>query len=168
MAQNITLLGASYTDVPAVELPKTGGGTASFTDVTDTTAAAADVASGKYFYTSSGVRTEGSGSAGTWMTTSFTANGQSSMSFSTSGTAKAFVVCLTSGQTNTSLLSPGLTTGVVYTGGSTGTANVLTYSSNRIMPSTASCTPTITSSSVSINLSKNTVYNGTYSVHYLV
>ena len=64
MAQNITLLGASYSDVPAVTLPKTGGGTASFTDVTDTTAAASDVASGKYFYTSAGVRTQGTASGG--------------------------------------------------------------------------------------------------------
>ena len=64
MAQNITLLGASYPDVPAVELPKTGGGTATFTDVTDTTAAAADVASGKYFYTSAGTRTQGTASGG--------------------------------------------------------------------------------------------------------
>ena len=64
MAQNITLLGASYSAVPAVNLPKTGGGTASFTDVTDTTAAASDVASGKYFYTSAGVRTQGTASGG--------------------------------------------------------------------------------------------------------
>ena len=64
MAQNITLMGASYSAVPAVTLPKTGGGTASFTDVTDTTAAAADVASGKYFYTSAGVRTQGTNSGG--------------------------------------------------------------------------------------------------------
>lgn len=59
MAQNITLWGASYSDVPSVNLPKTGGGTASFTDVTDTTAAAADVATGKYFYTAAGVRAQG-------------------------------------------------------------------------------------------------------------
>ena len=32
MAQNITLMGASYSDVPAVTLPKTGGGTAEFFD----------------------------------------------------------------------------------------------------------------------------------------
>ena len=64
MAQNITLMGASYTAVPAVTLPKTGGGTASFTDVTDTTAAASDVASGKYFYTAAGVRTQGTSSGG--------------------------------------------------------------------------------------------------------
>lgn len=64
MAQNISLMGASYSAVPAVTLPKTGGGTASFTDVTDTTAAASDVASGKYFYTAAGVRTEGAASGG--------------------------------------------------------------------------------------------------------
>lgn len=64
MAQNITLMGATYSAVPAVTLPKSGGGTASFTDVTDTTAAAADVASGKYFYTAAGVRTQGTGSGG--------------------------------------------------------------------------------------------------------
>ena len=64
MAQNISLLGATYNDVPAVELPKSGGGTASFTDVTDTTAAASDVASGKYFYTAAGVKTAGTASGG--------------------------------------------------------------------------------------------------------
>lgn len=64
MAQNITLLGASYQAVPAVTLPKTGGGTATFTDVTDTTAAAADVAQGKYFYNENGVRTQGTSSGG--------------------------------------------------------------------------------------------------------
>lgn len=57
-------MGASYSAVPAVTLPKTGGGTATFTDVTDTTAAASDVASGKYFYTSAGVKTAGTGSGG--------------------------------------------------------------------------------------------------------
>ena len=64
MAQDIDLLGATYQDVPAVELPKTGGGTALFSDVSDTTAAAADVASGKYFYTASGVKTAGTNSGG--------------------------------------------------------------------------------------------------------
>ena len=65
MAQNITLLGASYSAVPAVKLPKTGGGTATFTDVSDTTAAAGDVASGKYFYAADGTRTQGTASGGT-------------------------------------------------------------------------------------------------------
>jgi len=64
MAQNVTVAGASYSDVPSLILPKTGGGTSSFFDVSDTTAAAADVASGKYFYTSAGVRTAGTASGG--------------------------------------------------------------------------------------------------------
>ena len=78
MSQNITIMGASYSDVPAVTLPKTGGGTASFTDVTDTTATAADVASGMYFYTAAGVRTAGTSSGGGSVKTAtgtFTGNG---------------------------------------------------------------------------------------------
>lgn len=59
MAQNITLLGASYSDVPGVDLPKTGGGTARFTDVTGTTATAADVASGETFYLANGNQATG-------------------------------------------------------------------------------------------------------------
>lgn len=69
MAQNITLLGANYPDVPSVNLPKTGGGTASFVDVTDTTADASDVASGKYFYASDGTKTLGTASGGGGQTT---------------------------------------------------------------------------------------------------
>lgn len=61
---NVTLWGASYSDVPSISVPKTGGGTASFTDVTDTTATASDVATGKYFYTAAGVKTEGTASGG--------------------------------------------------------------------------------------------------------
>ena len=64
MAQNISLMNSSYSNVPAVTLPKTGGGTATFTDVTDTTATASDVSSSKYFYTAQGVRTQGTNSGG--------------------------------------------------------------------------------------------------------
>jgi len=64
MAQNITLLGASYSAVPAVELPKTGGGTARFDDVTVTTATAEDVAQGKVFVASDGSITTGTASGG--------------------------------------------------------------------------------------------------------
>lgn len=87
MAQNITLMGASYSDVPAVELPKTGGGTASFTDVTDTTAAASDVASGKYFYTAAGTRTQGTASGGGGGSSSWTKVAETSYQISTSSTA---------------------------------------------------------------------------------
>lgn len=59
MAQNVSLFGTDYASVPSIILPKTGGGSASFVDVTDTTAVAADVVSGKYFYASNGTRTQG-------------------------------------------------------------------------------------------------------------
>ena len=64
MAQNISLWGASYSAVPSVKLPKTGGGTASFVDVTPTTAGASDVASGKIFFTADGAQTTGTNSGG--------------------------------------------------------------------------------------------------------
>ena len=64
MAQNITLLGASYSDVPAVTPPKTGGGTARFDDCTVVTASASDVASGKIFVASNGTITTGTASGG--------------------------------------------------------------------------------------------------------
>lgn len=64
MSQNISLWGATYSAVPAVTLPKSGGGTATFTDVTDTTATAADVSNTAYFYTAQGVRTKGTNSGG--------------------------------------------------------------------------------------------------------
>lgn len=64
MAQDITLLGASYSNCPAVLLPKTGGGTARFDDATVTTATASDVASGKIFLASNGTITTGTASGG--------------------------------------------------------------------------------------------------------
>lgn len=45
MAQNVTIAGASYSNVPAIDVPKTGGGTARFLDTTQSTrpATASDI-----------------------------------------------------------------------------------------------------------------------------
>lgn len=64
MAQNVTIMGASYSNVPAVTLPKTGGGTARFDDASVTTATASDVAQGKIFLASNGTITTGTASGG--------------------------------------------------------------------------------------------------------
>ena len=60
MAQNVIINGVTYSNVPQVQIPKSGSGTAAFYDIADTTAAAGDVLSGKYFYTSGGTKTQGS------------------------------------------------------------------------------------------------------------
>ena len=126
---NITWLGASYSNVPWLTLPKTGGGTASFTDVTDTTAAASDVASGKYFYTSAGVRTQGTSSGGgssknvqvaqsTRRATSSTYTSLVSLTCSTAGTYDVYWSCYrstTSGTTGSQLYIGGTAHGSANT-----------------------------------------------------
>lgn len=59
MAQNISLLGATYLAVPAVELPKDGGGTAMFTDTSPTTATADKMMQGYGAFGADGVWFDG-------------------------------------------------------------------------------------------------------------
>jgi len=60
MAQNVVINGVTYSNVPKVEIPKSGSGTAEFFDISDSTAAAGDVLNTKYFYTAAGSKTQGS------------------------------------------------------------------------------------------------------------
>ena len=60
MAQSISLWGATYSNVPAVNLPKSTSGTARFTDASITTATEPDVASGKVFVKADGSTGNGS------------------------------------------------------------------------------------------------------------
>ena len=64
MAANITIAGATYSDVPSITCPKQGGGTAIFAEPSGVTATAADVTAGKYFIDSSGTLTEGTNTGG--------------------------------------------------------------------------------------------------------
>lgn len=54
MAQNVIINGVTYSNVPEVDIPKQGGGTAKFYDTAGADAAAGDVLTGKDFFTSTG------------------------------------------------------------------------------------------------------------------
>lgn len=54
MAQNVVINGVTYNDVPEVDIPKSGGGTAKFYDTASADAAAGDILTGKTAYGSSG------------------------------------------------------------------------------------------------------------------
>lgn len=51
---NVVINGVTYNAVPEVQIPKSGGGTATFYDTSDATATAGDVLSGKVVYGASG------------------------------------------------------------------------------------------------------------------
>lgn len=54
MAQNVIINGVTYQNVPEVDIPKNGGGTAKFYDTADASAAAANILTGKKAYGASG------------------------------------------------------------------------------------------------------------------
>ncbi len=54
MAQNVIINGVTYSNVPEVDIPKSGGGTAKFFDTASADAAAGDILTGKTAYGPSG------------------------------------------------------------------------------------------------------------------
>lgn len=54
MAQNVIINGVTYSDVPEVNIPKSGGGTARFYDTASGNLSAADLLTGKTAYGASG------------------------------------------------------------------------------------------------------------------
>ena len=65
MAQNISLWGVTYNNVPALTVPKSTSGTAKFTDVSPTTISSdSEVASGKIYFKSDGTQSTGTNSGG--------------------------------------------------------------------------------------------------------
>ena len=179
MAQNIRLMGAVYSSVPAVELPKSPSGTATFTDVTDTTATAGDVASGKYFYTAAGVKTAGTNSGGGGSVqfdtkTATASNYPVSLSFTgMKGEPKAFVVRM-----NAQVSSSGSTTYYyiveIAAFGTTTHGNCFRIGSTRRVDNITSgyswsysgTTLTITSSASSRSASPGAFYSGSYELLY--
>ena len=143
MSQEITLLGASYSAVSGVSLPKTGGGVATFPDVSDTTAAASDVATGKYFYTASGVRTAGTTSGGggssNFVTGTFTAD---------TGTGAAHTVTIPYTGTGYPLAAMVFIAGGAYESGTTWYNSTQRYAVGQwtFSKSVQSSTPTYTTS----------------------
>lgn len=55
MAQNVIINGVTYQNVPEVDIPKSGGGTAKFYDTVGADVSSADLLSGKTAYGSSGL-----------------------------------------------------------------------------------------------------------------
>lgn len=54
MAQNVVINGVTYSDVPEVNIPKSGGGTAKFYDTASADAGASDILTGKTAFGPSG------------------------------------------------------------------------------------------------------------------
>lgn len=177
---NISLMGATYSNVPSVKLPRQGGGTATFDETTISTnaAGASDIANGKKAYVNGSLITGTASGGGSVQYDTKTATGGStyptSLSFtSMKGEPKAFVCRL-----NAQLSSSGSTTyyyivDIAAFGTSThgncfrigSTRRVDTISSGYSW-SYSNGTLTITSSAASRSASPGAFYSGSYELLY--
>lgn len=99
MAQSIRLWGATYSNVPGVDLPKSTSGTARFTDTSVTTAVESDVASGKIFIKADGTQATGTASGGggggvqIGTAIGYAVSGSAIAFYDLQGTPTSFAVC---------------------------------------------------------------------------
>lgn len=180
MSQNIALWGNNYSSVPGIVLPKQGGGTALFTDVTPTTAGDSDVASGKIYFKSDGTQSTGTASGGGTVSmdtkTATASQYPVTLSFSSmKGQPKMFVVRL-----NAQVSSSGSTTyyyivDMAMTGSGTCHGNCFRIGSTRRVENITSgytwsysnSTLTLTSSAASRSASPGAFYSGSYELIYV-
>lgn len=88
MAQNVVINGVTYQNVPEVDIPKSGGGTAKFYDTSGANAAAGDILTGKTAFGPSGSISGSMASNGSTSGTIGTVNGTVSIpaGYTTGGT----------------------------------------------------------------------------------
>lgn len=97
MPKNITWLGQTWNNVPALTLPQTGGGTARFTDTSPTTAIDSDVTSGKIYFKADGSQSTGTNSGGGGTSKNSQTAQSTSRTTSTSYTSLCSLTCSKSG-----------------------------------------------------------------------
>ena len=107
MAQEIMVAGAIYEDVPSVRLPDSNGVFHPFTDTSDTTAVAADVAQGKTFHLADGSAATGTAAGATLVTKSITANGTYSAEDDDADGYSEVTVNVSGGDEKAVIVSPG-------------------------------------------------------------